>query len=76
MSVKEIKLEIDNGVCITQLFLESDSEQRIVHVTLKDLDRDYKEVSATGVILDAKELEELKIAIENAIDHQKRYENS
>lgn len=75
MGTKEIKVQILGPAGQTLLELESDGEQGVVHVVLRDFDSQHNEISATGTVLTLEELEELNIAITDAIQHQKRSEN-
>lgn len=74
MSNKRIELQLDGPASFTVLNLENDTEQGIFHVVLRDLDSEFKEVSATGVILNAEQLVEIRCAIDEILEHQQRAE--
>lgn len=72
MSTKRIELQLDGPASTTVLQLENDTEQGIFHVTLRDLDSSFEEVSVTGVILETVQLEEIAHAISEILAHQSR----
>lgn len=76
MSNKKIDLQLDNPTGSTILNLENDTEQGIFHVVLRDMDIDFNEVSATGVVLDFEQLEEIFYAIGDILEHQSRADKS
>lgn len=72
MSTKRIELQLDGPASSTVLQLENDTEQGIFHVTLRDLDSSFNDVSVVGVILDKEQLEEIAHSISEILAHQNR----
>lgn len=75
MSTKRIELQLDGPASSTVLQLENDTEQGVFHVTLRDLDSSFNDVSVVGVILDTEQLEEIAQAISEILAHQNRESN-
>ncbi|MEK5432647.1 hypothetical protein MKY88_17400 [Lysinibacillus sp. FSL R7-0073] len=72
MSNKEVKVTIEGPASHTLFELESDGEQGIIHVVLRDMDSNFKEVGVVGVILSPDELQEIYYAIVDILKHQER----
>lgn len=72
MSNKEVKVTIEGPVSHTLFELDSDGEQGIIHVVLRDMDSNFKEVGVAGVILSPDELQEIYYAIADVLKHQER----
>lgn len=72
MSNRRIELCIEGPASHTVLQLESDGEQGIIHVVLRDQDSEFNDVSVAGVILAPEELQEIYYAIEDVLKHQER----